>query len=137
MSGNNLSKLFGTDMVAEVEGVWIDYAEGVSMKIARMGGANYEYSRYLSAQLKPYKFQLDKGTLSEEKSKEIMADVIARCVLKDWKGVTDGQGQPIEFSLAAAKEILFQYPELLKDLQTQASDYRRFALEVLEDVVKN
>lgn len=137
MSGDNLRKLFGTDAAAETEGVWIDYADGVSMKIARMGGANYEYSRYLSAQLKPYKFQLDKGNLSEEKSKEIMADVIAHCILKDWKGVTDGQGQPIAFSKEAAKEILCQYPELIRDLQVQASDYRRFAQEVLEDIVKN
>lgn len=136
MSGS-LNKLFGTDKTAEIEGIWVDYPNGVSMKIARMGGANTEYARYLTNQLKPYKFQLDRGTLSEEKSKEILLDVFARYVLKDWSGVTDEKGQPIEYSVEAAKKVLAEYPELLNELQTLASDYRRFAQEVLEETAKN
>lgn len=133
----NLNKLFGTDRAAEIEGIWVDYPNGVSMKIARMGGANTEYARYLTNQLKPYKFQLDRGTLSEEKSKEILLDVFARYVLKDWSGVTDEKGQPIEYCVEAARKVLAEYPELLNELQTLASDYRRFAQEVLEETAKN
>lgn len=136
MSGS-LNKLFGTDKTAEIEGIWVDYPNGVSMKIARMGGANTEYSRYLTNQLKPYKFQIDRGTLSEDKSREILLEVFARYVLKDWKGVTDEKGQPIEYSVEAAKKVLAEYPELLNELQTLASDYRRFAREVLEETAKN
>lgn len=136
MSGS-LNKLFGTDKTAEIEGIWVDYPNGVSMKIARMGGANTEYSRYLTNQLKPYKFQIDRGTLSEDKSREILLEVFARYVLKDWKGVTDEKGRPIEYSVEAAKKVLAEYPELLNELQTLASDYRRFAREVLEETAKN
>lgn len=137
MSGNNLRKLFGTNQTAEVEGIWVDYPSGISMKIARMGGANTEYARYLTNQLKPYKFQLDRGTLAEEKSKEILLDVFARYILKDWKGVTDEKGLPIAYDVEAGKKILSEYPELLNDLQALASDYRKFALEVLEETAKN
>lgn len=137
MTKGSLNKLFGTNQVAEIAGIWIDYAEGVSMKIARTGGANTEYARYLANLLKPHKFQLDRGTLPEDKSKEILIDVFANCALKDWKGVTDSKGKPIEFSVENAKKVLAEYPELFNDLQAQANDYRRFAQEVLEETAKN
>lgn len=137
MPKGSLSKLFGTDTKAEKEGIWIDYAEGVSMKIARMGGANTEYARHLANLLKPFKFQIDRGTLSEEKSREILIDVFVSCVLKDWKGVTDDKGKPVEFTVENAKKVMAEYPELFNDLQALANDYRRFAQETLEESAKN
>lgn len=137
MSGNNLRKLFGTDNKAETEGIWIDYADGIAMKIARTGGANTAYSRYLANLLKPYKFQLDRGTLSEETSRELLVDAFANCVLKDWKGITDDKGKVLEYSAANAKKILIEYPELFSELQTLAGDYRRFAQGALEETAKN
>lgn len=137
MSKSSLKKLFGTNKKAETEGIWIDYAEGISMKIARMGGSNTEYGNYLAAQLKPYKFQMEKGTLPDSKAREILIDVVARYVLKDWKGVTDSKGKEIEFSAEKAKEVLAEYPELLNDLRIVAEDHRQFAAETLEETAKN
>lgn len=137
MPKGSLNKLFGTNPAAEVAGIWIDYAEGVSMKIARTGGANTEYASYLANQLLPHKFQLDRGTLPGEKFREILIGAFANCVLKDWKGVTDCKGKPVEFSVENAKKVLAEYPELFNDLQAHANNYRRFAQETLEETAKN
>lgn len=134
----NLYDVFGSDKELEKEGVWIDYDEiGASFKIARMGGGNSAYARYLSNAIRPVKHQLETNTLSDGKAEEIYRNAFVNTILKDWSGVTDSKGKALPFTVENAIKLLSDLPHLHSELSKEAGNIENYQRKADEETAKN
>ena len=128
--------MFGNDKKLEAEeGIRLVYGE-FSIKIARAGGANQKYARKMRSSMKPYKHQIDMGTITEETAQGILADVYADSVILDWDGVKGPDGKVLPFTKENVKKLLLDLPDLFKDIQKQAENFANFRPGDLEEEVK-
>lgn len=126
----DLRKLFGTDKKKENEGVWQEVAEGLEVLVARVN--NPKHQDALERLSKPYRGQLQRGTLSHEKQQVISIEAMAEGVLLGWrsKGL-DGQvmmvaGQPLEYSKENAVKVLMEFAEFRETVSQLAVDIELF-----------
>lgn len=92
-----------TDTVKETDGVWREAGNGLRLKIARWN--NPKYVRRINELQKPYRAQVQAGTLSEEKKAEIAAQAMSETILLDWDGMFAG-GEPLPYNRQEAARIL-------------------------------
>jgi hypothetical protein len=128
---------FETDPKKEVDGVVFDYGEVGSFLLARAGGANKKFSKQLEFRSRPYKRQIDKGTMDNEAATKLMAQVFADTVILGWDGVIDREGNLIEFTKENCVKLLLDLPVVFADLQDAAADYSSYRKEMLEEDSKN
>lgn len=111
---------FSTDLAAEQNGVWEDYAEGVSFLIARAN--NKKYSRMITKAFEKHRRLMEaKNDASEAKAEELIIDVMANTILLGWKGVVF-KGATLEYSVENARTML------------ALKDFRRWVAEKSEDI---
>jgi hypothetical protein len=112
----NLDSAFKTDTSLEIEGVWFEIQDGVKFKCRRFGGMNSQKVKAISAKyLKPFLKQIELGTLSEQKSREITVKSFVESCLVDWSGVVvDGVEAP--FTVESAIKLLVELPALAETL---------------------
>ena len=142
MSG--LFKQFKTNASKEVEGVEIEFPEAQNDNgtiptfiISRMGKANKAYSKALEAATRPYRRQVELGTLKNEIAEGLFMGVFVDTVLKGWKNVQDENGEEITFSKEAATRLLEELPDVYERLQEEAKLAANFRDSGLEAEVKN
>jgi hypothetical protein len=118
----DLFKEFATNVAAEEQGAWEEYAEGVEFLIARAN--NKTYARLLNRAVEKNKRLLDaKNDAAEAKSQEIIIDVMAKSILLGWRGSFEWAGKPVgEYSVDMAKTML------------AVKDFRRWVAEKSEDI---
>lgn len=138
----NLFKQFATDPRAEKEGVRFEIGvnskgETIAFQIARAGGQNTRYLKAVEAKTKPYRMQIQAGTLDNELAAKLMREVFAESVVIGWDGVEDENGQPLQYSPEAAATLFEQLPELYALLQEQAQNVALYRKDVLDGVAKN
>jgi hypothetical protein len=97
---------FAVDDTKESEGVWETYKGDVKFLIAR--AHNPAYDRQISSQIKKHDRLIRSGTqAADEKSEEILVDVMAKTVLLNWSGPVVIKGEAVgEYSVAKAKKLL-------------------------------
>ncbi len=122
----SLYKIFRTDEAAEREGVWLEYATAdgkppARIKIARAGGSNARYGRVFEAKTKPYRRQMQLGTLDDKTSERLYAELYAETVVLAWENVEDEQGAKLPFTRENVVKILTDLPELFADVRLQAN----------------
>ena len=132
-----LYKKFKTDPKIEEKGVWIDYGDGVKVKIARAGGANAAFKKAVERHARKYRHQLRTGLMPADKADAVLREVFADTVILDWEGVTDEDGNVLEFTRENVVKVLEDLPDFFQDLQEQASNIELFKAEVLEKDLKN
>lgn len=121
-----LSK-YKTDKTAEEQGVWVVLADEIEVKVARL---NNKSARDLRRQLeKPYR---NMSSIPDAANEEILIKVIARAVLKDWKGVTDEKGQAQSYSADLAEKLFREFPDFLNDVVSAAMTRETFQTEAVE-----
>jgi len=128
--------IFRTDKSLEKEGIILDYGD-FKIKVARAGGANAAFQKALTAKVRPYKRQLDAGTIPDDVAEKLFLDVYAESVVLGWEGVTDENGKPLPFSKENAVKLFTDLPDLFRDVQNQAAAISNFRAEVTEDTIKN
>ena len=104
------------------DGVWKEY-EGARLKIGRT--ASSDYMSATEALDRPYKRQIDKGTLSAKKRRDLNIRAIARAVLVDWDGVGEA-GEALPYSEELGVKALSNDPDLLEfviDISIENSNY--------------
>jgi len=111
-------KLTPTSKEKEINGVEAFY-HGVKLIIAR--DTNIHYKNALRRLMKPYQREIDKGTLDDATTDEILCTAIAEGILVGWDASTFPNG--IEYTKEKAKELM------LDD-----EDCRRFVLEFAADL---
>lgn len=128
--------VFRTDKALEKEGIVLDYGD-FKIKVARAGGANSAFQKALTAKIRPYKRQLDAGTIPDDVAEKLFLDVYAESVVLGWEGMTDENGNPLPYSKENAVKLFSDLPDLFRDVQNQAAAISNFRAEVTEDTIKN
>lgn len=109
----------------------------ISFVVARMGGANKAYQKALEEATRPYRRQIQQGTLSESISEDILKRVFCKTILKGWSNVRDQFNEVLPFNQDTAYKLMTELPELYRELSEQASDIALFRDEQLKEEAKN
>ena len=138
----NLYKQFQTDRHLETDGVDVVYGknsagEPITFRIARSGGANTEYRRVLDLKTKPYRRQLQNGTVDVAILEDLVLQTFAETVVLGWSGVEDAEGNPLAYSKEAALKLMQDLPELYQDLLEVSQRASTFRQEEREADAKN
>jgi hypothetical protein len=122
----NLDKAFKNNDGLEKDGIWMEISEGVGFLVGRFGGFNSpKIKTALAKHYKPYARQVENGTLSSEKEREISTKVFVESCVIGWKGI-EIDGKIAEFSKEAAIQLLTSLPELNDALVQYATDTKNY-----------
>jgi hypothetical protein len=119
------------DRKKAASGVWIGYALGIELKIARIGNPNYVLKlAALASGIRPDLRGLANSTIMQD----LVKQSIAETVLVGWKNLTDDEDKPIKYSGKKALEML-KDPELadlydfIVEFSTNMENFRKDRLE--------
>ena len=137
---NPLRKMFETDKSVERDGIWLEYAPGVEIIIARAGGANKRFAKVMELLSKPYRRALQTNSVDESILLELFVKAYARAIALEWKGFTkdlithDDTDADIllDFNQENCEAVLREQPNLFIDIQKASDDISLFRTERLE-----
>lgn len=123
---------YRVDPEKEKDGVWLPFgrnADGsvTEFLLARIGNPNYR--RRMRAVMKPYRRQINRGTLDDKLADQLHAEVLADSVILGWKHLQES-GKEVPYSRQKCIDLLVGFPELKEDIVDAASDLDTF----LEDM---
>lgn len=134
------------------EGVWQDFLivspgrEAVELKLRIAladAGMNASYKAALRKALEPYERMLalykkatDIPEALAKKVNEAGRRVFVEQIVTGWEGITKN-GQPLPYSPDACLQLFEEYPELLAQVEAEASKHERFRTAILEEASGN
>ena len=140
----SLYKQFATNTEKEIEGIEVQMTEAENddgsiptFVVSRMGKSNKRYSKALEAATRPYRRQIELGTMNNDKAEEIFLGVFVDTVLKGWKNVRDESGADVPFTKQTATKLFKDLPEVYERLQEEAKLSANFREASLEEEAKN
>jgi hypothetical protein len=133
----SIYKSFKTDPDVEKKGVWLDYPDGVSILVARAGGANKTFIKAMERVYKSHKHAFETGRMDRDVANKLSVEIYAKTVVLDWKNVTDEHGVELPFTYDNVVKVLTDLPDLFTDIQTQAQEQSYFLESVRADSAKN
>lgn len=142
---NPLRKMFETDQSVEREGIWLEYAPGVEIKIARAGGSNKRFAKILSRLAKPHRRSIQTDTINGDVLRKMFISAYAQAVVLDWRGITtdiltkneDDAGTDLPCNQENVEAVLEALPDLFADIQKASDNIALFRAEILEEDSKN
>ena len=140
MSRNALRKMFETDTVVEREGIWIEYAPGVEVRIARAGGSNQHFAKVMQRLAKPHRRAIQTDSVDEEVLKNIFIKAYTQAIITDWIGFTkdlithdDADADTVlDFNKDNVEAVLQAQPNLFTDIQKASEAISYFRAEINE-----
>ena len=102
-----------------------------------MGKTNKRYSKALEAATRPYRRQIELGTMNNDTAETLFLGVFVDTVLKGWENVKDANGNELPFNKQNAVKLLTDLPDVYDRLQEEAKLSANFRDVALEDEVKN
>ena len=129
----DITKEFGTDVAKEQDGIEVDIG-GATIIVARAGSV--AYNKLVNKLFTANKRVLDlKNEAANTLSDNLMAEVLAKTVLKGWKGIEEG-GKDLPFSVENAQRLL-RIRDFRALVMEKASDFTLYKAAVEEDVAGN
>lgn len=132
----NIEKI-KTDSQKEDNGVWIDFEEGIRLKIAR--ARNSAYRELLRQLTEPHRKTIREGDAELELLENLLRQVRAKTILLGWENIEDKDGNSIEYSSEQA--LAFFKDTELRDFYTfvilESENMENFKKELIEDSEKN
>jgi hypothetical protein len=128
---------FETDPTTEVDGITYDMGNLGKFILARAGGANVKFAKAVERKTRPYRQQIERGTIDNELGNSLLIEAFAEGVLLGWKGVKGKDGKDLKFSGPAAIKLLTDLPELFTELRDVASDMANYRAKQIEDDTGN
>jgi len=130
----DITKAFATDANKEEDGIEVDIGDGATLRVARIG--TKAYNKVINKLFTANKRALDlKNDAAAELSDRLMAEAMAKTILKGWDGIEDG-GKPLPYSIENAQRLL-----MIKDFRAlvfeKANDFEAYKAAVEEDVSGN
>lgn len=119
----------------ENNGVWVDYASGFKIKIARMGSRRFK--EFMAKAGKPHLRKIQRGNLDNDVADTMMKKAIARTILLDWEGLLDDDNQPIPFSEENALKCLEESYDFYSEVLQLCQERELFQDEEKEAAGKN
>lgn len=110
-------------------GSWGTY-RGVSLLIARAN--NTKFKQIFRRLTKPYKRDIDRGTLDQETLEEIWASCMSETILLDWKN----HPANIKYSKENAKQLILQDPDAADFIKEFSEDVNNYIEEETKEVVE-
>lgn len=160
-----LFKNYKTDKDLERTGIVYTPDSGTAITIARAGGNNVKFAKALEIKTKPYRRQIEAGTLDPKLDRQMMAEVFAETVVKNWEtlvgeegeeqlvqgieadpdNLSAYQGEPQEhgdlilvpFNKHNVVETLLALPDVFRDMQAEANRTANFLDANRKDDAKN
>jgi hypothetical protein len=137
---NPLRKIYETDTKVEKEGVIVEYAPGIEIRIARAGGANKKFAKVMTRLARPHRRAIQTNSISEEILTNMFITAYAQTIVLDWKGFTkdlithdDADAEiELDFNQENVEAVLHAQPNLFKDIQETADNIAVFRAEILE-----
>ena len=137
---NPLRKMFETDKSVEIEGIVVEYAPGVEIKIARAGGGNKKFAKTMSRLAKPHRRAIQTDAIAEETLNHLFIKAYAATIILGWKGLTkdlithkeEDAKVELTFNLENAEALLTEQPNLFTDIQRTADNIALFRAEINE-----
>lgn len=130
----DIRKLWGTSQQKETEGVVHDLGNGVEVTVARNG--NPKHAAALERLSKPYRGQINRGTLPKEKLEALSIEAMAEGLLLGWKGI-ELDGQALEYTKANALKVLTEFKDFREMISSLAVDAAQYREEEIVEAEKN
>jgi len=138
--GNPLRRIYETDPKVEREGVIVEYAPGVEVKIARAGGANKRFAKVLTKLSRPHRRAIQTNTIDEKLLTDMFITAYAQAIVLGWKGFTkdlithDDKDADVvlDFNQENVEAVLHEQPNLFQDIQATSDNIAIYRAEVLE-----
>lgn len=139
-SNNKLFARYKTDKKLETEGVWVDFGDGIHVKLGRLQSKE---ARTLRRRLeKPY---ANMDRVPEEVSEQILNKIMAQVVVKGWSDdlpggsetIQDEDGTPLACTPENILLIFSKIPDFRDDLVTAAMTRDTFKAEENADKAGN
>jgi hypothetical protein len=126
--GFKLSQL-AVDTTKSEDGVWIEFGAGFELLIARANNAAFKAE--LARLVKPYQREIAREGMSSRHATDAHTKAQAKCVVLNWRGLEDEDGEPIPYSPEKAFEILSdpRYPELKEFVDIESNNLDNFRAE--------
>ena len=138
---------FASDPEAEVNGIALDYTD-FRITIARAGGANKKYAKALHRKSQPYQRLIALDQMDNDKAVDILMQVYAECVVKDWEtkndedvwvtGIENPEGDELlPVNPANILKTFRALPDLFADVREQAEKGALFRTAIREQAEGN
>lgn len=98
----------------------------IFMIIRRFSESNPRTKAAMAAYYKPYARQVEAGTLPPEKEKELQIKLFIDISLVSWQGISDENGNMIEFSKENAISLFKSLPDLFKSAWEFANSFESY-----------
>lgn len=126
----DIMAMFATNKKSEVEGVRVNFGEGVFCVIARSN--NPEFRKVFRRITRPYDRQIEDKRLPEDVAEDLLCEAVATSVLLSIEGVTMG-GEPLADTFENRKMLLKKLPDFRAAVEAEASNMERFRAQKAED----
>ncbi len=132
----NFKKSFAVDQEKSEEGVWFPY-EDASFLVAR--SRSRKYRQEIERLSRKYKRQIDMGTLSRDKSEEIVTRAMANTILNGWSGsvALSESGEQLPYNRENAFLLLSEFPDFRDLVSLWSQDLENFQTEEKESDMGN
>lgn len=134
---------YATDRNLEEEGVWVDFGDGLKVKIRRLSSkTSRETRRKLE---KPYAAQFRNREMPDSLQDELLNKQVAQAIVLDWEGVEDpttpapaeGKTAFIDCTPENVLKVITALTDFRDDILTAAMERTTFEKEQREKGSKN
>jgi hypothetical protein len=131
----SLHKRFGTDAALEQEGVWVDFGDGLQLRIIAdsVGRVRDLRQRLQYGKYRSYYLRMNIPPHVED----AVNIEIATALITDWRGVTNGDGSAIPCAPEAVRQVMTDLRELRANVLFAASTAETFRRQEVEVMAKN
>ncbi len=126
----DIFKMFATNKKKELEGVEINYGEGVYVTVARDN--NPLFKKIFRKLTKPYERQIEDRRLDEAQATELLCEAMSEAIFIGMRGVVY-KGETLEDTAANRKMLLINLPDFRVSIEKEASNAERFRDQAVED----
>lgn len=88
-----LFKNYSTSKNLELDGVVFTPDSTTAITIARAGGANVKFSKLLDKKAKPFRRQIEAGTLDPDLDRKMMIEAYTDAIIRNWESLVDAPNE--------------------------------------------
>lgn len=158
-----LFKNYSTSKNLELDGVVFTPDTTTAITIARAGGANVKFGKLLEKKAKPFRRQIEAGTLDPALDRKMMIECYEAAIIRNWETLVDVDDKPslvqgieanpdapagtyshdidenglVPFNRQNVVATLLMLPDLFLALQQEAQSVANFREEERKDDSKN
>ena len=132
---SKLHNKFKTDDAREENGVWVDFGDGIRVRVRRIRS---RFSQAVRLELeKPHSEAIRRGPLSNEVAEDLMMKQIAKALIADWEGITDEEGNVLECTYENKLAIIKSLSEFRDEILQVSMDRDAYKAAKNEESLKN